>query len=115
MIIDFNNDSHKIIDKYDYCIAGAGAAGITLALKLAKNGKRIALFEGGDKEYSQVSQDIYKGNVTSENPYWLDTYRLRFLGVLLIIGQVDADHLRNMTLKINKLMACLAGQLASKK
>lgn len=80
MIIDFNNDSHKIIDKYDYCIAGAGAAGITLALKLAKNGKRIALFEGGDKEYSQVSQDIYKGNVTSENPYWLDTYRLRFLG-----------------------------------
>lgn len=80
MIIDFNNDSHKNTNEYDYCISGAGAAGIALALKLAESGKRVALFEGGDKQYSQVSQDIYKGDVTSQNPYWLDLYRLRFLG-----------------------------------
>ena len=80
MITDFNNNEYNNTSEYDYCISGAGAAGIALALKLAENGNKVALFEGGDKEYSQVSQDIYKGNVTEQNPYWLDLYRLRFLG-----------------------------------
>ncbi|HCD05806.1 MULTISPECIES: GMC family oxidoreductase [unclassified Methylophaga] len=80
MIINFNEYSNASERSYDFCICGAGAAGITLALELANKGYIIALFEGGDKEYSQQSQDIYAGEVTDTNPYWLDLFRLRFLG-----------------------------------
>jgi len=80
MIINFNDHSDRKKRAYDFCICGAGAAGITLALELANRGYIIALFEGGDKEYSQQSQEIYAGEVTDTNPYWLDLLRLRFLG-----------------------------------
>lgn len=80
MIIDFNNEFSTKKRQYDFCICGAGAAGITLALELGNKGYIVALFEGGDKDYSQQSQDIYSGKVTEANPYWLDLLRLRFLG-----------------------------------
>lgn len=80
MIIDFNVQSETKKLFYDFCVCGAGAAGITLALELAEKGYSVALFEGGDKEYTQQSQEIYVGKVTEANPYWLDLLRLRFLG-----------------------------------
>jgi choline dehydrogenase-like flavoprotein len=82
VIIDLNSVnksfSHK---KYDACLCGAGPAGITVARVLAKQGKRVAIFEGGGLEYSEPSQDIYKGESIGLQ-YWdeVHTGRLRFFG-----------------------------------
>jgi len=80
MIYDFNLYNEQLSSKYyDVCICGAGAAGITLAKTLAEKGKKVALLEGGGKEYSQQSQDCYKGKNIGMT-YYLDSFRLRYLG-----------------------------------
>jgi len=80
MICDFNTyqDTSESIN-YDICICGAGAAGITLAWHLSSQGKRVALLEGGGEQYSQQSQDLYKGESIGLQ-YYLELFRLRFLG-----------------------------------
>jgi choline dehydrogenase-like flavoprotein len=69
---------------YDVCICGAGPAGITVARTLAKKGMRVALLEGGGLEYSQQSQDLYKGKTTESLglKYYdnITNCRLRYLG-----------------------------------
>ena len=66
MIIDLETERFDPTERrYDFCIGGAGVAGITLALKLAAAGKRVALLEGGGEDYSDRSQSIYEGKVTS--------------------------------------------------
>ena len=58
MFTDLNN-SGSIEDsysEYDATIIGAGAAGITLALKLSAEGKKVALIEAGGFEYSSVEE-----------------------------------------------------------
>ena len=64
---------------YDVCIIGAGPAGITLALRLASNGRRVLLLEGGGHEYSQNSQSLYQCPSTGLEVYAEET-RLRYLG-----------------------------------
>ena len=62
------------------CIVGAGPAGITIANRLAASGIRSVLLEGGAEDWSEESQDVYRG-VTVGDPYFdLDVTRLRFLG-----------------------------------
>ncbi len=62
------------------CIVGAGPAGITIANKLAAAGIPSVLLEGGAEEWTEDSQDVYRG-VTIGDPYFdLDITRLRFLG-----------------------------------
>lgn len=46
MIKDYQSQK-ELRDGYDFCIIGAGPAGITLALRLAGNGRRVLLLEGG--------------------------------------------------------------------
>ena len=65
---------------YDVCIAGGGVAGITLAIKLAARGRRIALLEGGGFEFTEESQEVYEGPILGRPYFDLDTARLRFLG-----------------------------------
>lgn len=65
---------------YDVIIIGAGAAGITIANKLANTQKKIALIEGGGLEYSQISQESYKGFNTGDKYFELDKARLRYFG-----------------------------------
>ena len=81
-IFDLNNNSSNIsIDKfYDYLIIGAGPAGITAAVSLIETGKRIAILEAGDKDYSRSSQDYYDGKVEGDNYFPLKDCRLRMLG-----------------------------------
>ena len=55
-------------DFFDYCIIGTGPAGITCALSLATNGTRVALLEGGGREYSERSQNLNRGQVVGD-PY----------------------------------------------
>lgn len=82
MIIDLNsvekNSAHK---HYDVCLCGAGPAGITVARVLAKQGKKVAIFEGGGLEYSELSQNLYQGKSIGLQ-YWdsVRIARLRYFG-----------------------------------
>ena len=80
MKIDLNKKKNVQRHSYDVCICGAGVAGITLALELSKNGKRVALFEGGGEEYSDDSQSIYEAENTGLKYYGITSCRLRYLG-----------------------------------
>jgi choline dehydrogenase-like flavoprotein len=81
MLIDLNSASPSNLNQYDVCIAGAGPAGITVARKLAANGKRVALFEGGALEYSEASQKLYEGKSVGLNDWdAVKNCRLRYFG-----------------------------------
>jgi choline dehydrogenase-like flavoprotein len=47
----------------DVCIVGAGAAGITLAVELLKQGKSVLLLEGGGPEVEEPSQEPYQSEL----------------------------------------------------
>lgn len=82
MIFDFNqtNPSTVFDREFDVVVVGAGAAGITLALALSEKGRSVALVEAGGLEYSDESQEQYKGSVVGDPYFDLDVARLRFLG-----------------------------------
>jgi choline dehydrogenase-like flavoprotein len=61
-------------------IIGAGPAGITIAHKLARAGIPSVVFEAGSSDYTEESQDFYKGEVIGDPYFELDESRLRFLG-----------------------------------
>jgi choline dehydrogenase-like flavoprotein len=78
MIKDYQSQK-ELRDHYDLCIIGGGPAGITLALRLAGNGRRVLLVEGGGHEYSSASQNLYKISSSGLEMYAHET-RLRYLG-----------------------------------
>ena len=82
MIIDLNKSRPAPrIAAYDVCICGAGVAGITLAIELSRAGLKVALLEGGDKDYSEQSQSIYGASENIGRQYYgLTQCRLRYLG-----------------------------------
>jgi len=80
MLIDLNKMEQQPEGRYDVCVVGAGAAGITIALKLAEKGKRVALCEAGELDYSVESQEVYAGRVIGDPYFELDSARLRFFG-----------------------------------
>ena len=61
-------------------IIGAGPAGISIAHKLGKADIPTVIFEAGGNDYSDESQDFYKGKVIGDSYFDLDVTRLRFLG-----------------------------------
>ncbi|AKS43168.1 FAD-dependent oxidoreductase [Wenzhouxiangella marina] len=63
----------------EVCIAGAGPAGIVLALELAARGRQVLLIEGGGVDSPGDGQSIYDGEVTGR-AYPLLGSRLRWLG-----------------------------------
>ena len=65
---------------YDTTIIGAGAAGITLALKLSAEGKKVALIEAGGLDWSDESQQIYDAKTVGDPYFELDVARLRYFG-----------------------------------
>lgn len=80
MIRDFR--SYDVDDDLncDVCIAGAGAAGVTLALNLVGRGHRVILLEAGGFDYDEDVQDSYVGTNVGRPYHELTTTRLRFLG-----------------------------------
>ena len=65
-----------------FIIVGGGAAGITLALELEKQGLESIIIEAGGENYSDESQDIYKGTMSGgyELPNGLTGLRQRYFG-----------------------------------
>lgn len=64
----------------DICVAGAGAAGIAIALDLADRGHGVVLLEAGSLDYQEETQDPYVGDIVGQPYHDLATTRLRFLG-----------------------------------
>ena len=82
MLTDLNNTGaiKDTYSGYDVTIVGAGAAGITLALKLSSNGRKVALIEAGGLEYSAESQQVYSAKTVGDPYFELDVARLRYFG-----------------------------------
>ncbi|MEM8658999.1 MAG: FAD-dependent oxidoreductase, partial [Pseudomonadota bacterium] len=80
MIYDAKTGALPADLNYDCCVIGAGPAGITLALKLAEEGQRVALIEGGDRDFTAESQELYEGALLGLDSHPLDAPRLRYLG-----------------------------------
>src|SRR5262245_41702597 len=64
----------------DYCVIGAGPAGITCARALAAKNRRVLLIEGGEREASEQSQTLYEGETEGDRYFQLEAARLRYFG-----------------------------------
>ena len=63
------------------CIVGTGPAGISLALRLQERGLPCLLVEAGGYDFSEASQDFYRGDVIGDRyPFRLHEARLRQFG-----------------------------------
>jgi len=79
-MLEFLNSTSPKTAKADVCIAGAGPAGIVLALTLAEAGVSSVLLEGGTMNFPDEHElDLYKGESTGI-PYPLAASRLRYFG-----------------------------------
>ncbi len=69
----------------DYCIVGAGVAGLTLAAGLASSGRRVLLLESGARESSASAQALNRGRAHLSSLYragepYLEKSRVRGFG-----------------------------------
>lgn len=80
MLFDLAEGTPDLSKTYDVCILGSGAAGITLAVRLGRAGKRVALCEGGGLDYEDASQNVYAGSTVGDPYFDLDIARLRYFG-----------------------------------
>jgi len=96
MIQNLNSVSPLNFKKvYDLIIVGSGPAALSLYFDL--NDKMdILMLEAGDVLISQESQNIYKGKITGDPYYDLETTRLRTLGG-------SANHWGGMTRELDEI------------
>ncbi|MBA3526445.1 MAG: GMC family oxidoreductase [Pseudomonadota bacterium] len=81
MLIDLRQDpAAASAAESDVCVIGAGAAGLTLARRLAEQGRSVTLLESGGLDFEQDTQDLYRGANVGMPYYDLDQSRLRFFG-----------------------------------
>jgi choline dehydrogenase-like flavoprotein len=80
MLVDLRRDPDAADGFRDVCIIGAGAAGITLAERLAAMGRSVCLLESGGLDFEHATQDLYRGSNLGMPYYDLDQSRLRFFG-----------------------------------
>ncbi|HEY6726952.1 MAG TPA: FAD-dependent oxidoreductase, partial [Polyangiaceae bacterium] len=80
MLLDANDVPTGETLSADVCIAGAGAAGITLALALRDAGLEVILLESGDFEDDANTQALYRGTMSGIDTWQLDGHRWRLFG-----------------------------------
>jgi choline dehydrogenase-like flavoprotein len=61
-------------------VIGSGPAGTTIARKLAAAGNKVAILEAGSIDFTDESQDFYRGQTVGDPYFDLDITRLRYLG-----------------------------------
>lgn len=82
MLIDLETPGELASERLvaDLCIVGAGAAGITLARRLASPSRRILLLEAGGSDYEPAIAALGAGESVGFPYYDLEDSRLRFFG-----------------------------------
>ena len=80
MIHDLLNETPQTGLAADVCIAGAGAAGITLAVEFARKGKKVLLLEGGGAVREDSSQALYDSEIVGLPHRGIHTGRIRVKG-----------------------------------
>lgn len=64
----------------DICIAGAGAAGITLARELSRTKLNVVVLESGGLDFDEEIQSLYQAQFNNKNYNDPETSRLRYFG-----------------------------------
>ena len=84
MLIDTHRIQSGRVVQSDVCIAGAGAAGITIARALSSQGISVCLLESGGLNSDEDHQSLYEGrldgSIPPRNPSYLTRSRLRYFG-----------------------------------
>jgi len=99
MLLDISElEADKAVEA-DVCIAGAGAAGVTLARRFLQTGTRVLLLESGGTDFEPQIQALAEGENTGLPYYSLADARLRFFGGTTAIwggrsAQMDAIDFR---------------------
>ena len=87
MIIDLaRNSQAAAATQSDVCIIGAGAAGISLARRLAGSGHSVTLCESGGTDFEAATQQLYDGRNVGM-PY----YDLEVLEIVIRHADVAAS------------------------
>jgi choline dehydrogenase-like flavoprotein len=79
VLIDFRELPDGAVLDADICVVGAGAAGITIARALARQGRDVLLLESGGAEPEAEIQELYAGESLGLD-YPMEARRLRLLG-----------------------------------
>jgi len=81
MIIDLDQQNTGEVIECDLCIAGSGAAGLSIALQyIDQRQLDVVVLEGGGRGLSLASQEIYLGPNLGIDYFDLDLTRLRYFG-----------------------------------
>ncbi len=87
-------------EHFDVCILGAGAAGISLAVELSRQGKRVVVLEGGGPQIEEPSQDLYQSEIAGLHHDGIHAGRFRsnggtttkWGGQILELDDIDFEH-----------------------
>lgn len=80
MILDAKTGFDLAAARYDICIVGAGAAGISLALQFEATRFRVCLLDAGGRAYERATQELFEGEVAAGKYPDLRDTRLGALG-----------------------------------
>ncbi|MGD9905788.1 MAG: GMC oxidoreductase [Vicinamibacterales bacterium] len=80
MLIDARTLADGATLEADVCIAGAGAAGMTIALDLRGSGLSVLLLESGGVERDEATQALSEGRMTGIDTWDMRRMRIRALG-----------------------------------
>jgi choline dehydrogenase-like flavoprotein len=80
VIESFSVSDDRAVFETEVCILGAGAAGITLARRLATSGLDVCVLESGGADWEKPIQDLGIGESIGFPYYPLDESRLRLFG-----------------------------------
>ena len=80
MLIDARTLDEGATLEADVCIAGAGAAGMTIAMDLRGSGLSVVLLESGGVERDDATQALSEGRMTGIDTWDLRRMRIRSLG-----------------------------------
>ena len=80
MFVDFRESEAPEEFDCDLCVVGAGAAGISMALRLSGSGMRVCLIESGSFEFEAETQALYDGEVVGRQLADPRACRLRYFG-----------------------------------
>ena len=80
MFIDARTLTDGTTLEADICIAGAGAAGMTIALDLRDSGLSVVLLESGGPQREEETQVLSEGKMIGIDTWDLRRMRIRALG-----------------------------------